>query len=124
MLRQFFPLWPPSVNHTWRNGCGRTYLHPKAATFRKNIMAEIKRARAAKLLPRAGTEKPVRVCLAFYPPTAQKRDLDNLLKATLDAFTVADVWADDSQVVWIGAEMCAPVGRENAGFFAEVKEIL
>lgn len=32
------------------------------------------------------------------PPDRRMRDLDNLLKSTLDALTKAGVWLDDSQV--------------------------
>lgn len=36
--------------------------------------------------------------LVAYPPTRAVRDLDNLLKAPLDALTGAGLWLDDSQI--------------------------
>jgi crossover junction endodeoxyribonuclease RusA len=36
--------------------------------------------------------------LEAYPPDRRKRDIDNLVKPTLDALTKAGVWLDDEQV--------------------------
>ena len=41
---------------------------------------------------------PVQVEAHFYRATKGRVDLDNLLKAVLDAATEAGVWVDDSQV--------------------------
>jgi len=41
---------------------------------------------------------PVGIEIVAHPPDARRRDLDNLLKATLDALTAARVWQDDNQV--------------------------
>ena len=118
-FRHFFEAWPPSMNHTWRSGGGRTYLDPKVSAFRERIWWEIVAARAAKVLPRAPLAGDVSVKICFYPPTAQRRDLDNLLKCTFDAFTHAGVWQDDSQVKHIDARMCDACPK-NGGFWAEV----
>lgn len=48
-------------------------------------------------MPKTITD-PVAVAIVFYPPNLVRRDLDNFLKAPLDALTHAGVWADDSQV--------------------------
>lgn len=48
-------------------------------------------------MPKAITD-PVVVAIVFYPPNLVRRDLDNFLKAPLDALTHAGVWVDDSQV--------------------------
>lgn len=48
-------------------------------------------------MPKAITD-PVAVAIVFYPPNLVRRDLDNFLKAPLDALTHAGVWVDDSQV--------------------------
>lgn len=54
------------------------------------------------LLPR-----PKRLCRRSDPagpvPSASKPDLDNLLKAVMDALTGVRVWRDDAQVVTISA---------------------
>lgn len=47
-------------------------------------------------------EKPLEgrltVCLNAYPPDQRKRDLDNLLKQTLDALQHAGIFKDDAQI--------------------------
>jgi crossover junction endodeoxyribonuclease RusA len=43
-------------------------------------------------------QSDVAIAVIAHPPDARKRDLDNLLKATLDALTAARVWQDDNQV--------------------------
>jgi crossover junction endodeoxyribonuclease RusA len=43
--------------------------------------------------------KSVKVTITAYRPDNRKRDLDNLLKATLDSLTYAGIWEDDSQIV-------------------------
>lgn len=40
----------------------------------------------------------MKVALVLSPPDKRKRDLDNYLKATLDAMTHAGVFVDDSQI--------------------------
>ena len=42
--------------------------------------------------------KPMRVEIEAFRPDRRKRDLDNLLKAPLDAMTHCRVWDDDSQI--------------------------
>jgi len=49
--------------------------------------------------------RPQRLCrkksptYAMYAPTKKRNDVDNLLKAVLDALTDAGLWIDDGQVV-------------------------
>jgi crossover junction endodeoxyribonuclease RusA len=38
------------------------------------------------------------VTIQAFRPDNRRRDLDNLLKAVLDALTAAEVWDDDSQI--------------------------
>lgn len=40
----------------------------------------------------------LRVSITAYPPDRRRRDLDNVLKAALDAMTHACLWVDDSQI--------------------------
>ncbi len=120
--RYYFQCWPPSVNHVWRKGAGRTYLDPKVTEFRQRLMWHVLTARAKGILGQAPIARDVALRLEFYPPTGQRRDLDNLLKSTLDAMTHAKVWLDDSQVRHITASLCEACPKD-AGFWMELREI-
>jgi crossover junction endodeoxyribonuclease RusA len=47
-----------------------------------------------------------------FPPDRRRRDLDNILKATLDAMQHGGVYADDSQIhrLLVEREHCTPGG--------------
>ena len=90
--------WPPSTNRIWRNvvvrGRPQTLLSVEGRQFRTLAAQHCLIARAAgKNL--AGR---LDVSLVAMPPDRRARDLDNVLKATLDALTHAGVWLDDSQI--------------------------
>lgn len=86
--------WPPSMNHYWRAVPGRGVLvSAEGRQYRQNVYAEVLIQRAAKKL--AGR---LAVTIHAYPPDKRRRDLDNMLKATLDALTHAGVWLDDQQI--------------------------
>jgi crossover junction endodeoxyribonuclease RusA len=83
--------WPPSVNRYWRNWRGRIVISAEGRAFRESVRA---------LHANADTFGPdVRLLVAVdvYPPDRRKRDIDNLMKATLDALEGC-VFEDDNQV--------------------------
>jgi crossover junction endodeoxyribonuclease RusA len=84
--------WPPSVNRYWRQVNGRAILSADGRAYKQEVGASCIFVGAQKF---AG---PVRVDILAVRPDKRKRDLDNLLKAALDAMTPW-VWEDDSQVV-------------------------
>ncbi|OQB78625.1 MAG: Crossover junction endodeoxyribonuclease RusA [Planctomycetes bacterium ADurb.Bin126] len=86
--------YPPSINHYWRHVGPRTLISREGRTFRANVCA---------LLAGGGPRKPPaggRIALAMdaFPPDRRRRDLDNILKAVLDALGQAGVYGDDSQI--------------------------
>ncbi|EKN4866852.1 RusA family crossover junction endodeoxyribonuclease [Yersinia enterocolitica] len=92
--------FPPSVNSYWRAPskgplAGRHLISVKGRQFRSEALACI--LEQLRRVPKAITD-PVAVSIVFYPPNLIRRDLDNFLKAPLDALTHAGVWVDDSQV--------------------------
>ena len=94
--------WPPSVNAYWRSriaGKGRkqfvsVYLGKAGKEFRSNVQAAVFE-RFGVLRP---TQDRLRVTVLMIQPDRRKRDVDNILKGTLDSLTHARVWEDDSQV--------------------------
>lgn len=81
--------WPPSVNHYWqRNRNGSVRVGDAGVDYRIEMV----------MLCKSYPLVPGRVALRIwaYPPDKRKRDLDNILKAMLDAITHAHLIDDDS----------------------------
>lgn len=106
--------FPPSVNRLWRQFKGRTILSAEGRTYRKNVADCIWQDghRYAK-------NGELGVTIRAFVPDARRRDLDNLLKASLDAMTHAGVWHDDSQIKRLAIEHCG-IDRENPRLEVEV----
>ncbi|HNX25798.1 MAG TPA: RusA family crossover junction endodeoxyribonuclease [Phycisphaerae bacterium] len=84
--------FPPSVNHYWRNFRGRTIISKAGRDYRAEVCATL-----------AGGGKPpfigrIALCMDAFPPDRRRRDLDNILKASLDSLTHAQIYDDDHQV--------------------------
>jgi len=86
--------WPPSTNRYWRNNRGRTHISNKGRQYRKDAEAALL-AQFGQVVELRGS---LAVSILAVMPDRRKRDLDNLLKATLDAITHSGFWQDDSQV--------------------------
>ena len=87
--------WPPSVNRYWRTFRGRMLISADGRTYRQHAVAAA--VGGAKL----GAAK-VCVSIQAWVPDNRRRDVDNLLKAPLDALCHAGIYDDDSQIV----ELC------------------
>lgn len=84
--------WPPSVNRYWRSAMGRVLISAEGRKYRAHV------ARWCLLGGVQKADKRLRVSIVAHAPDKRRRDLDNLLKAPLDALTYAGVWEDDSQI--------------------------
>tara|TARA_R110000868_G_scaffold125116_1_gene330759 strand:- start:426 stop:767 length:342 start_codon:yes stop_codon:yes gene_type:complete len=87
--------YPPTVNHMYRRARGHLALTPEALAFRHAVRMI---AMVQGVTPIIG---PVAVFLDVYRPR-RRGDLDNLLKATLDALN-GIAYRDDEQVEQINA---------------------
>jgi len=86
--------YPPSVNHYWRsNAKGRVFIAAEGKKYREAVGYAILEAGRREL----GTGA-VEIAVRVWPPDNRKRDLDNVLKALLDALEASRVYADDSQI--------------------------
>lgn len=90
---------PPSVNRLWRASKGGTvYRSPAYVVWRKQAAWEIiAQAKKNKI------KGPFKLEMTVQRPDQRKRDLDNLLKAVLDALQDAGTIDSDSDCQWIVA---------------------
>lgn len=99
--------WPPSVNQYWRHPskgplAGRHLISEQGRAYRANVLHQITaEGQRHKLADRLS------VSIMCYPPDRRRRDLDNVLKAALDALVFAGVMLDDSQIDRLAIERCA-----------------
>lgn len=85
--------WPPTVNTYYRNVQGKTLISAAGRTYRAAVADQVLLQRGAKQL-----SGRLEVSIVAHVPDRRRRDLDNLLKATLDSLTNAGVWLDDEQI--------------------------
>ena len=85
-----------------------TFLSREYRAFIEQVALEVRLAPRGE--PDEGFDR-YRVEIIAFPPDRKKRDVDNLIKPTLDALTRAGVWADDSLVVSVEATKCEPATR-------------
>ena len=79
---------------------GRHYLPRTYLAYRDLVATHLGAAHKGSLLETG----PLRVVLGFYRSSKRKADVDNLAKSVLDAGN-GTVWADDSQVLELLAEI-------------------
>lgn len=89
--------WPPSANVYYRfprTGAfaGRALISREGRAYREVVAAMMHRENYAM-----HTER-LRVVIEARPPDRRRRDLDNILKASLDALVFAGVLYDDSLI--------------------------
>jgi len=85
--------YPPSVNTYWRASGKRRFISKAGVLFKQNVR---------ELISSSGydsfADSRLRVDITICPRSKRRFDLDNLLKATLDAMQDAGLYQDDEQV--------------------------
>ncbi len=84
--------WPPSVNNYWMSSGNMRYISKRGRVFRQAVAEECATQGAQSL------EGRLAVHVALFPPDKRKRDVDNVLKALLDACEHAGCYESDSQI--------------------------
>ena len=84
--------YPPTVNHYWfRNRNGSLRIGPKGLAFRQEVWLAVVKSRQ-RLTGR------LFLGVIAHPPDHRRRDIDNLLKAVLDALQHGGLYDDDNQI--------------------------
>lgn len=107
--------WPPSTNTYWRHvlvrGRPRTLVSERGRAYKAQVGRRKAQQAPGQCYPLGQSLKAV---VALYEPDRRKRDVDNTLKALLDALQAAGVFESDSQIsdlrVW-RAGYDKPLGR-------------
>lgn len=84
--------YPPSVNTYWGFHGHRRFLTPKAVDF-KNAVAHWVSLSGVRF-----GKARIAVTIITHAPDRRARDIDNIVKPTLDALVQAGLFDDDSQV--------------------------
>ncbi len=88
--------WPPSVNHYWKlwtqGKIVRVAVSDKGCAYRTEVYATALASKVCRV------EGRLSVTIEACPPDKRVRDLDNTLKALLDALSHAGVFKDDGQI--------------------------
>ena len=100
--------WPPSVNHYWRHVGPRVLVSREGRAYRRACHLAM-----CLQLQRTPDKFSGQVSLTIYvaPPDRRRRDLDNILKALLDALQAIGVYGDDSQVTELYMRRCKPIAQ-------------
>jgi crossover junction endodeoxyribonuclease RusA len=85
--------FPPSMNTYWRNFRGRTIISKNGREFREAVIKYV----IDNNIPKFG-DKKLKITLILRPRDKRKIDIDNRIKAVLDALEHAGVFDDDFQV--------------------------
>lgn len=89
--------WPPTANMYWRHVVigkrAQVYVSKEGKEYQINVAAAV----LSHGWPRFFEDK-IAIEIVAYAPDHRLRDIDNLLKPTLDALARADVFSNDNQV--------------------------
>ena len=92
MLEIFLP-FPPSVNTYWGFSGSRRFLTKRAIEFKKETLDRFNATGHFGF----GNAR-LQVSMFLHAPDKRVRDIDNVVKSTLDALCQAKVFTDDSQI--------------------------
>jgi len=114
-LRYELP-YPPSVNNYWHATGKRRYISPAGKKFTEEVFAVVKSQGSASF-----GDASLGISVMIHPRSKRKFDLDNTLKAILDALMKANVYDDDSQFEYI--EIARGEAKDGGAAVVHIYEI-
>lgn len=100
--------YPPTVNHYWGRKGHQQFLTKKGRMFREAVAGCLIQRGVRYLRGR------LQVGIDLHPPDRRKRDVDNVLKPTLDALEKGKAFADDFQIWRLAIERKSVVAEGKA----------
>ena len=85
--------FPPSVNTYWGFKGSRRFLTSRAKAFKTLVNTEFLRSGHEGF-----ASDRLKITIELYPPDRRIRDIDNVVKSTLDALCQSGVFVDDGQI--------------------------
>ncbi len=96
--------FPPSINHYWRTFVPKggkravTYLSAAGKQFRTDVFNECRKSDIGLRRFVEPFEGRLKVCIELTAPNRRKFDIDNRIKACLDALQETGLFVDDEQI--------------------------
>ena len=97
--------WPPSVNHYWRHNRGITHISTEGRKYRATVNIQLRAQGVTKPL-----DGELRMAIRLFPPDRRIRNMDNILKALLDAMQHGGAYHDDDQIKTLFMDHANTVG--------------
>lgn len=115
------PLKPVSANATYnlsktsKKGEKHIFVSPEALEFRRVVKQVVLDSSMDETMTLAidKLDCPLLVRIEAYYRTKHSRDVDNVLKGTLDALTQAGVWTDDNIILEVQARKFEGYGEDK-----------
>jgi crossover junction endodeoxyribonuclease RusA len=95
--------YPPSVNTYWRANGKRRFISKEGQLFKLAVQAYCFREKIESF-----GDSRLNVYISIHPRSKRRFDLDNCLKAILDAMMSAGVYDDDSQIDFLSIKRAEP----------------
>ena len=93
MFYELYLPFPPTINSYYVKTKNGQFISQKGRKYRVDVEAEVREQFSFSAL-----DGQLLVEVVLHMPDKRRRDLDNYMKALLDALTLAGVWEDDSQI--------------------------
>ena len=108
--------YPPSVNNYWHTSGKRRYISPAGKKFTEDVAKNV----YEQGYKRFGN-KSLGISVMIHPRSKRIFDLDNTLKAILDALMKAGCYDDDSQFEYI--EIAKGEARDGGAAVVHIYEL-